>query len=446
MSLLRNHTGFHLYPLTAGANDNPTFSQTTPTSFELKNIPIEVQGLAYYLYGCLLTFTVTINQPGGTNVVTYSQVLRALIDSLEVRNAWHGTPVSANHVKGSMLQIIEPVSTGYAMPQLTPGVVANSNAAFVLEVNVFVPLCVGQGAKPHHTAQLALFYKQAQMVINPAAASVLTAISAGATFTAMSVRASAMMLPEDEIRLGPVAEWIDYQSPASSNQTQIALDSFGNNTNIAGTIPNAGVAWMGALTSVDGGVGSFTADTVTTYSFPWRGQVQTQQIQGLVAQQLLAMGGGDFAARAEATQAASFYNNTFGFPLAIANTGAGAAGNTWKQLPGLLFLPMVTPAPELELTKIQTAKGTQSYFLQGPTFSGTNHTLVNHVRSFSDDKRDDAVRQIVNSGLAKIVLGQDTNLGWVPKLLKKNRTISGEKLRYLPWRLVRQQAKQVRSL
>jgi hypothetical protein len=449
MSLLRNHTGFHFYPLTSGSNDNPTFSQTAPTSFEMKNIPIFIGSLAYYLYGVLLTFTGNVVQAGGAgSAIPYWDIVRALIDALEVRNAWHGTPVSSNHLKGSMLQVTEPLDCGYALPQIIPGIIPAANGTYAIEISVFVPLCIGEGDKPHHTAQLALFYKQAQCVINPSAASVLTGLSTGSSFTSLAVRASAVMLPEPEIRLGPVGEWIDYQSPASSNQSQIALDSFGNVTGLAGTMPNAGVLWQGALTSLRGLPGSFTVDTVTKFSYPFRGQVESMHIQAFVTQQLLAMGGGDFAARAMAAQQAALDGAMGAYPYDQQGSAGGPAGggNNWKQLTGMLFFPLITAAPDMELTKVQTAKGTQSYFLTGPTFSGTNHTLTKHVRSFDGNKRNDAVKQIVDSGLAKLVLGQDTNLGWVPKLLKKNQTIDPDKLRYLPWRLVRAQPKKVVTL
>lgn len=448
MSLIKNHTGFHFYPLTAGANDNPTFSQTSPTSFEMKNIPLLVGNLAYYVYGVMLTFTGNIVQPAsGSTAIEYWDAVTALIDGLEVRNAWHGTPVSANHLKGSMLRVTEPMDFGYALPQLVPGIVSAASGTYAFHINVFVPLCIGQGAKPHHSAQLALFYKQAQCVINPTAATGTNSIdsfSTGATFTSLAVRASAVMLPEPEIRLGPVGEWIDYQSAASSNQSQIALDSFGNVTGLAGTMRDAGVLWQGALANVGALPGSFAVSSVTRYSYPFRGQVETQQIQAFVAQQLAAMGGGDFAARQGVGAGSSFDNFVGGFPYDMLSAASfGPGGNTWNMLTGLLFFPMICPSPDLELTKVQTAKGTQSYFLAGPTFSGTNHTLTKHVRTFDDNKRDDAAKQIVDSGLANVVIGRSTNLGWAPKLTKHNAEIDPEKLRYLPFRLVRSEPKKV---
>lgn len=440
MSLVRNHTGFQFYPLSSGSNDNPAFSQTSPTTFEMKNIPIAVGSLVYYVYGVLLQFTGNVVQAGGTGVaVNFNDLRRAIIDSLEIRNAWHGTPISANHVKGSMLPIIETVGGGYCTPQVTPSVIPAANGTYNFDISVFVPLCVGNGAKPHQSAQLALFYKQAQLAINPALASVLTGLSPGSSFTSLATRACAMMLPEPELRLGPQAEFIDYQSPASSNQSQIALDAFGNTTGLAGTLPNAGVAWMGALTNLSGLPGSFLASDVTKYSFPFRGQVDIMQISAFVAMQLYAMGGDEGRNVAAQAAASASILSQRGFPFELASASASAL----LQTNHLLFFPMVTPARDLELTKMQTAKGTQSYFLSGPVFSGTNHTLVQHVRSFDDNKRADAVKQIVDSGLANLVLGQSTQLGWVPKLEKKNATIDPEKLRYLPFRLVRQQPKRV---
>lgn len=441
MSLIRNHTGFHLYPLSTGASDTYTWAGSDVATFNMKNVPIAVGDQAYYAYGIHLSFTGSLIQAGGGgSIVDRQKLIRALVDSIELRNAWHGTPLSSRQIKGSMLPIVEFVGCGYQSGQRGPGEAVAANGTYNFRVNVLVPLCVGLGPKPHHTAQLALFYKQAQLDINTAATSVLTGITAGASFGTTTVRASLVMLPEKEIRLGPAVEWVDYQSSATSGQEQIILDSFGNKTGLSGVIPNAGVVWMGALTSVGGLPGSFSVDAVTRYSFPWRGQVEIRQIDAFATMQLMAMG----PARPDSNIANSNgspdgYVN--GFPYS--QGGAIDIVNGGNILAQLLFFPMVTPAMDLELTKIQLAKGSQSYFLSGPSFSGTNHTLVQHLNSFDDPKREDAVKQIVDSGLAKTVIGQQTDLGWVPKLIRKNETIDPNKLRFIPFRLVRREPKRV---
>jgi hypothetical protein len=431
MSLLRNHTGFELYPLTAGSNDSPAVAQGSPVTFEFRNVPLSVGNLAYYMYGVILNFSCTIDTAAEAGLVYWDRLVEALIDSIDVRNCWHGTPVSQTHAKGQILKIMEFVGAGYRYVQRPTAAVANAVTDGTLRRLVYIPLSVGCGTKPHHTAQLNLFYKQAQLVINTAAASVLTGISAGADFDSISVKATAVMLPEPEIRLGCGVEWIDYRSPSSTTQEQILLASFGNVTGLTGTIPDAGVLWLGALTNTEM-PGSFSVDAVTRYSFPWRGQVPITDIDSLMAQQTLAQN--DVMPTRET--ATGDISSPAGFPFTISRSWAATGVD---QLAAALALPMVTEAVDVELTKVQTAKGDQSYFLSGPTFSGTNHTLAQHVRSWDDNKRIDAVRQIVDSGLAKTVIGRSSGLGWAPKLLNKNDTISGDKLRYLPWRLVKEE-------
>lgn len=444
MSLIRNHTGFHFYPLSTGAGDTATFANSDVITFNMKNIPIAVGDQAYYAYGIALTFVGNVDQDAGAPAtIDRDELIRSLIDSVEIRNAWHGTVMSSRQIRGSMLPIVEFVGCGYQDSQRGQGEVPAVNNDYNFRLTIVLPLCVGLGAKPHHTAQLALFYKQAQLDINTAALTVLQGISPLAVFEATTVKASIVMLPEKEIRLGPAVEWVDYQSAATAGQSQIELDSFGNKTGLSGTIPNAGVVWLGALTSAGGLPGSFAAQTVTRYSFPWRGQVDIRHVDPFVMMQLMAMG----ASRPDSiilnnvvTQRDGYTN---GFPYARGSAidmGVAAIPG----LTGLLFWPMVTPANDLELTKIQLAKGTQAYFLDA-TFTGTNHTLAQHVRSFDDNKREDAVKQIVDSGLAKTVIGRETNLAWLPKLLNKQDSINPDKERFLPFRLVRAEPKVVVS-
>lgn len=439
---LKSHTGFQRYPLTAGSNDAPQPVAGNPTTFEMRAIPILVEKLAYYVYGIVVTVAFSVTQSGGTGVAIYSDnLIRCVLDSLEVRNAWHGTPVSQNHVKGSLLPIISFIGAGYGNIERVPGPIPAANGTYTRRMSVFVPLASGLGEKPHHTAQLALFYKQAQLVLNFAAASVATAVSPGSSITYTSVKASAVMLPEPEIRLGPGIEWILYRNTAAASQEQILLQAFGNTTGLNGTIPDAGVLWMGAITSLIGQGGSFTADAVTRYSFPWRGQVPSTHIESIVAEMLAALNNGSYVA----TNANGVAGAMAGFPYILATDLSINAGGAFNPLSGLQYLGLVNEGPNVELTKVQIARGEQAYFLSGPTFSGENLTLAQHARTFNDNMRDDCMRQVVDSGLAKAVLDQSTKLGWVPKLLNKQDTIDTDKLRLLPWRIVRQQPKRVIS-
>lgn len=437
MSLLRNHTGFQLYPLTAGSNDSPTATPGAPVTFEFRNLPLMVGNLAYYLYGVILNFSITVTNDGEAAApIFWDRLVEALIDSVDVRNAWHGTPVSQNHVKGQILKLVEFIGAGYRYVQRPCGAIPDNADGATYNRLVYIPLSVGCGEKPHHTAQLNLFYKQAQLVVNMAAASVLNGMSTDATFDSISVRASAVMLPEPEIRLGCGAEWIDYRSASSATQEQILLAAFGNVTGLTGTIPDAGCLWLGAL-SQDNMPGSFSVGDVTRYSFPWRGQVPIMDIDSVMAQATLAQNDMMPAVLPGATDLA---------PIAGSPFEMSKAWDFGTTLAGAQAFVMLAEAINVELTKVQTAKGDQSYFLSGPTFSGTNHTLAQHIRSWDDNKRLDAVRQIVDSGLAKAVIGRSDRLGWAPKLLNKNDQIAGDKLRYLPWRLVKEEPRPSASL
>jgi hypothetical protein len=434
---LRDHTGFQLYPLTAGSNDSPQPVSGNPVTFELRALPILLGNLAYYLYGCLVTVTGTITQGASGSAIPYDALHGALIDSVELRNAWHGTPVSQNHVKGVHLPLISYLGAGMGYPVRVPPAVLAAAGAQPFKLTFWVPLSQGTGEKPHHTAQLALFYKQSQLVINFAAAAALVAASTGATVAYTSVKATASILPEKEVRLGCGVETILYRSAAALSQEQILLASFGNVTGLTGTIPDAGLLSLLALTNVARTGGSFAPDLLTRYSFPWRGQVPTTHMESVLAQQLTAVGSSAVAVIANGVQ-----GSLAGFPYSL-----GALPAPDNPMSNLLAFPMVTEAWDVELTKVQTASGDQSYFLSSSAgFSGENLTLARHVRSWSDAKRQDAAKQIVDSGIAKNVIGQERALGWAPKLTGHNPDIAPGKLRYLPWKLVPEAPRNVKSL
>lgn len=437
--MLTNNTGTQLWPLSTGSSDNPTLTQNSPVTFNLDSLPTFQGALAYYLMGVWLTIAGNVVQAGGAgSLIPTDALTRALVDSIELRNAWHGTPISVNNVKGAMLPIIEYVGNGYRYGSRVHNMIPSGNGTYPFQRTFFIPLAVGCGQKPHQTAQLALFYRKAQFVINVAASSVISGLSTGSSLTALSARCSAAIMPDPELRLGPGSEWVDYQVSASANQSQIQLLSFGNNTALSGTERGAGVVFLGALSSVGGLGGSFQVGNLTKFSFPWRGQFEVQQIAAYVGQQMLSMGPqrAAFGNTPEATVLQNGLGSDFsGFPYQITNdVGNGVEFN------GLMFFPMVTPTNDLELSKVQVADGDQSYFMTGPSFSGTHHTLCQQVRSWEALKIEDAARQMVDSGLAKRVLGTN-NVTWSVKTLNKNAaSLNPKKARFFPLRLVERRA------
>ena len=256
-------------------------------------------------------------------------------------------------------------------------------------------------------------YKKANFVINVAAASVIANYSTGATITGLSARVSAVLDPQPSLILAPGVDWVDYQSPASANQTQVLLNSFGNVTGPDRHQPRTAVSstWMalgnGSSTPWSAAaVGSFDPEQIARYEFPWRGQYSTYHPEAVLAMQILALGGNGRQTWFGSTTAATAVDNQ-GFPYSNANNATLAATGQ-QPLFGAYGFGLVDSCEDLNLTDVQTASQNEYYTLAlatGDTFSGTNHTLARHVRSWSSGKQQDWVNQVLASGLGNSVLG-----------------------------------------
>ena len=438
--MLTNHTGFqHWFLNAAGGGDNPTVIQGATTTFNLNTVPLFQDRMANYIPACEVTITGVFNQSGGTGVrQPYDALARIIVDSLEVKNTWYGAPVSPQHVKGAYIPILEQLLCGYRTPMRKRGFFPAANGAYNFSYTFLVPLSIGLGTKPHHTSQLAAFYKEAQLNINAAQASVLTALSPGATLTGLAARCSAILVPEPELRLGPIVEFIDYQAAASAGQTGVPVQSFGNTTQTTKTEKGAGLFFFGLLTQNFGLPGAFLPENVTRLNVPFRGQNDTAHIAPYVTQQILSMGGqrviGSVADQASALALADMGS----FPYAPGTDHS----NSQNELTGLLYLPVVTPADQLESTKVQVVNGDEQINLtlsSGP--SGTHHMLAGHYRSWQEAAYVDAATYLSSLKLPeKILRGGSGDLVFVPKTTKKNASISKKKLRFLPLVLKRQVA------
>jgi len=436
--VIRNHLGGQAFPLSTGSSDNPTLTAGVPVSFNLQTVPIANGNMANYLAGLFVSISGNVVQSGGTGVaIAWRRLYNFLIDTLELRACWHGTPISPNHVKGFWLPTISYVGSGYRYlwPQHQQIPAANNTYAF--NFHFFVPRLCGNGDKPHHTSLLALFYKQSVFSILPQAASVLSTFSPGATFTSLAARCSAILLPEPEIHHGPAVEWIDYQTPASSGQTQIPLTGFGNTTQLQRTEAGAGLLFQAAMANTAGQPGSFDPSTITRLSIPYRGQVETTHPQAYVGLQLACQGTRRVIGGSNQRSDAVVVSDYSDFPfegIAITDVGTDA-----QDLLALTGFPLVQQAVDMETSKAQVVDGDSMYFLtlsSGP--SGTHHTLTQHLRSWTPDGWDDAKAQVVNSGLAKAVLGTGTNLGWaaMPYKGQSVKNLASKKTRFLPMRLM----------
>lgn len=440
-------TGAQLWPLVTGNNDNPALTAGQQTSFFFNTVPDRCPSgpLAYYLPLILISIAFTITQPAsGGSLIYWDQLPQALFTSLNLQNAWHGTPISANHVLGTNFPLVEWQTNGYRYgarrrPPI-PTAAGNYSGVYTFAVT---PAVSRLGRNMANTMQLAALFQQAQLQINVAPASVLTSLSAGAVFAANSLkaRASAVLVPRNELILGTPIETIQHQVVAGSNSNQIQIKGFGTDTMLTGVQSKGGVAYLGELTSVLGGV--FSSKNVSFYNFPWRGQAPVYDIDGFFAMQQLGalpndrpqvmgaeIAGGD----------AEFTDPPYAMNTSDDWLDASFAGATQNYANAYAW-EMVKGSDELDLTNLQTADSDQSYFqtVTGGYSAGSHLILGMYAKAWQQNMLDDWLKVITKGGsssLANYVLGPTYPTAQVKQRAPKGRhVITPDNLAYLPWQL-----------
>lgn len=416
--MIRKNTGYQCFNLTSGGNNQPNLTLGQATNWDFSAIQISTGKLAYYMLGIVLTIYGTFTQAAGSNPIPADALTAALIQSVEVRNTWMGTPISQQFALGAYLPLMEYLGCGYRLPRREALTLPNTNGAVNFSRTIVIPTCIGTYPTPHHTAPLAAMFKTAQFVVNMQAATVIAAMSANATLTALSAQSSVILAPAPSLLLAPGNYWVDYQTTAAGAQQQIQLNAFGNSPTIKGTAQNDGVLALyamgngtGSVLSVAGGLpGSFDPSFIANYEFPWRSQFKTTHPEAIMAAQFLAMGGNGKQAQLGSYSAATAIDSQ-GFPYVNDDQSPGQpvlTANTRPMLKGAYGFPLVVPTEDLSLATVQTGSSTVSYFLGlqgGQTFSGNNHTLAWHLSSWTDNAVSNWVSTVVNSGLAQTVLG-----------------------------------------
>jgi hypothetical protein len=437
-----NHTGYMKWPLSsASGGDNPTPTAGQETVFAMNTIPKERQGLATYVYGIGLQVQGDFVQSGGTGVrVLLDNFVRFILASLSLRNAWHGTPVNTQWWTGAVHYAAEYVINGYRHASRRKGAFPAANATYPFTIRLFLPLCLGLGKKPHHTAQLALLYDQALLGYNFPTSAAMVAFSPGSSLANLSLRATAYCGLDPEIRLGPVPELVNYQaaSVAQTNQ-EVKLLDFGNQTALDGVERSAGIVWSVLLGNLNGMPGPFDVNTITRFSAPWRNQMETSDVGAFYDEMIDAQGPQRLVGSAGDTggAAGTIYDYS-GYPNVI-----GATGGTQRTTPigagEAVGLGVVNPGHDLEFSKIQTVGESVSEYVTtsaAPAATGF-FQLTCQLKRFTEQKREDFLRLIVNEGLARKVLGPG-KLAWKRKTLSKlsPEGMDSKKTRYFPWRVV----------
>lgn len=438
-------TGFQVWPLTTGSNDDPQLTAGKPTSFNCNTVPdrCPTGPLANYMPGILVTFSGSVVQTGGAGTdVPLDSFYGALVDSFDWIQCWHGNQVSANYVKGVHWTPIEYNAMGFRHPlrQLGLAFSGSSNGTYPFEVSMFVPACSGFGRLFLETMQLAILFRNSQLKVNAAPASVLASLSTGATFTggAPSVRASAVLVPRQDLVLGPAIEWVLTQIVAGTSSPQVQIKGFGTDSQMQGVEPGGGLITLMELSNALQQGGVFAANTLTQYQFPFRGQQVTQHMSAIVSQVISGMPNDRPHAFAGGLPGA---NTDFsGYPYTMKNA-PGNAGSATQDLDNALAWIMAQGADNLELTQLQTADTDQSYFLTSSAgFSAGSHQILGQfARSWQASMVQNWIGQVTAGGassLAQYVTGKSSGFNLKQRSPKAQHVITSDQLRYLAWQLL----------
>lgn len=438
-------TGSILWPLVTGNNDDPTLTQGKVTSFFCNTVPdrCPTGPLAYYLPVFLLTVFATLTQPATSgSPIQWDQLPQALLDSIDIINCWHGTPVSVNYVKGTNLNVVEFMSNGHMRPVRERPPYPATVGAYPVEYTFAIrPSVSAIGNLEAETSQLALLFQTAQIKLNVANAGVITTLSTGATLTNLNARMSAVLVPRNELVLGTPVETVLHEIVAGSNSAQIQIKGFGTDSMLTGIESKGGVVNLMELTSVNGQGGCFLAENVTQYSFPWRGQDQINHIVGFMSMNGISQLPND-RSQAFPTIVAGGDSSMNQIPYAMSKSDQLlTAGADNLDLRSALYWPMVMAGQDMALSDVQTADSDKQYFMTvtGGFGSGTHEILGFYARRFNDNMRAAWVKKITagNDSLAAYVLGAD-NVGKAQlgqRVPTGKHLLTNDNFTYLPWQL-----------
>jgi len=470
---IRNHTGIIPWRLTGPGGQRQRFVPGQQLSWLMKTLPPVTDGkLCNFLLGLMVTVigSVVVGEgvsgegavvPGSdlarSKINTQWDIIRMLISSLEVNSAWHGTALSSQHVKGSFLQLMELVGNGMERPyRLRPPMRYNAQSTdrrHYFRFSFFVPLSLLCGVKGHHTALPTVCYEDAQLQLNLGTGtntwgSAIYTDIAGVKDCQFDV--SALMLPQDEVWVGPAVQWIDYQQKLAGEAVDI--NGLGTVSTMDRTEKGAGIAGLFWLSNRLGMPGPAMVRDITDLTFPFRGCVHTTHIDPLVRQFETIMGckqdvagpfvdiAGDGADEASGDVGGFPYDD---FDYGVSESGDSDADATLPPNPSILSL--VTPTKDLEVTKVQVSEGTQQLQMQfrdgvltGDGCTGaTHHILACQLHSWTPEAWTSIKQRLIERGVVRKVLGTD-DVDWSLKVINKQNPlgIMDRKRRFMAMRLV----------
>ncbi len=419
MSFLKSLTGIESFPLATTGTDNPSLTAGAETQFQLGGLP-EMQGnLVWKLVGILLTLTGNLVQSGSTGTrLSVLDMYRALIANMRVTQGFFGDHIRQAHFLGAWLPSIEFVQSGYqyVSPKRSFFPAANGTYAFVIDILVPVNF-FGPNVANHHTAMLSTFFQAATFGLTPAAASVLTAMSTGASITSLACKASAWMVLDRQIVLPPGIETNAYQTPYASGTVTNFLN-VGNSTGLDGTLPGAGILEALLLTSARGQGGAFSGANLTAFGADFRAQRRTTHLEA-ISNIGFAMSGpgrrlGGVADAATVGATTDFDGSPHLYTDNVTGTGTDITGSVAVSA-NLAALQVVTAGVESNLSNAQHVDLNLPLDIETSSGSGNQILLAIQAKRWAQAKKDAAAAYLLSRGIIQAMNGGKTSGRWVKK-------------------------------
>jgi hypothetical protein len=423
---MRNHTNPLKWQLSAAGNKAPTYTPGTAegsaATFNLQGLPGRTEDM--FAMGAAVCIEVSgdLDQESAGNSTVDMDQLYQMVSSIRLRSEVLGELFPAQHTRGAVVgNIIAPVGAGYRIPQTIRSQIPTTNQDNYFRVLYRLPLAQELFRKPHHHAIWLPLLEGGELEVRMGAASVL---GGAGSLEVCTIRAWIEYFPIPEAVIPRPVSWREYITPGGS--TQHILRNVGGQSGLRGLKSGARLAFLANLGDLAGLAGSDGPDNFTRLDYPWRGQVSLDAIQAEVYSMLVGI-------RHAVTPggAGTSTTNQWAWPYRVGLAPDPSTADVPTNSANLLFLPMVFPGNDAELTKLQKVAGDLvCNYGYTATPSGSSRFVSCEVGDYTDDMKEEIMR----------LMGRDPNLhALAKKTLNKNNPagVNASKLDALPDKILR---------
>lgn len=433
------HSVHRSFQLTAqGGGQAPAWASASNIYFNLNDIPPLTGRKLNYLPALCLTVYGFVTTTGAAFRVRWEDLVAGLFSSFDMIGAWHGRPVNLQSFRGASARIWEYIAMGWqpGSRRMTPIRGASDGQNFRL--SLYIPLSFLMGDDPAYSAMPSLCFRNAQLNIRTGTLPATLPNGDSLTAVTANIQCSAVLIPQDAIRLPAAQEWVEFQNTgATATSDSVQLQSLGDATSLDGVQPQAAISTMLALTSAGGVGGSFDGSQLTRFWAPFLGLDPTQHLDPYWHLAEQASGAGqrphDQDVYDDLVNAAPAHIGNVvdmsGMPYDFDPTAEADAKTPAKQA---LFFPIICPPPGFQVTKAPVFGETVNYYRTVSALNATvDRTLVHQFKSWSPGKIDDFMALMVKEGVAQALYGTN-NLVPLVATNDANPTVRSADARFLP--------------